>query len=134
MENSDSRRACAILSFLLVALPMWAATRPAAEQEAIDWLLLEVKGSDAIFIRNGSEYDGEKAAAHLKSKLFWAGKRVQTARDFIVGVASHSEASGKPYEIRSRDGKQRPLETWLLERLEIFEKAAKARAAERRRD
>lgn len=132
MENSDLRRACAILSFLLVALPMWAATWPAAEQEAIDWLLLEVKGSDAVFIRNGSEYDGEKAAAHLKSKLFWAGKRVQTARNFIVGVASRSEASGKPYEIRSRDGKQRPLETWLLERLEIFEKAVKARAASRR--
>jgi len=119
---------CAILGLFLTALALAAATRPAAEQEAIDWLLSEVKGSDAVFIRNGSEYDGEKAAAHLKSKLFWAGKRVQTARNFIVGVASHSEASGKPYEIRSRDGKQRPLEAWLLERLEIFEKAAKAKA------
>ena len=118
----------AIIGLSLTALPLAAATRPAAEQEAIDWLLLEVKGSDAVFIRNGSEYDGEKAAAHLKSKLFWAGKRVQTARDFIVGVASHSEASSKPYEIRSRDGKRGPLEKWLFERLEIFEKAAKARA------
>jgi NAD(P)H-dependent FMN reductase len=104
----------------------WAATRPAAQQEAIDWLLSEVKGSDAVFIRNGSEYNGEKAAAHLKSKLFFAGKRVQTARQFIVGVASHSETSGKPYEIQAKDGVREPLEKWLLERLAVFEKGKAA--------
>jgi hypothetical protein len=76
----------------------------------------------------GTRSDGEKAAAHLKSKLFWAGKRVQTARDFIVGVASHSEASGKPYEIRAKDGKREPLAKWLIERLEVFEKAAESKA------
>ncbi|HEX7253588.1 MAG TPA: DUF5329 family protein, partial [Thermoanaerobaculia bacterium] len=81
-----------------------------------------VKGSDAVFIRNGSEYSGEKAAAHLKSKLLFAGKRVQTAREFIVGVASRSETSGQPYEIRTKDGVRRPLEKWLLERLAVFEK------------
>ena len=114
-------------ALFLVALASVAATRPAAEQAAIDWLISQVKVSEAVFIRNGVEYNGEKAAAHLKSKLFFAGKRVQTARQFIVGVASRSETSGKPYEIRDKDGVQQPLEKWLLEKLATFEKESAPR-------
>ena len=100
------------------ARPASAAKRPAPEQEKIDWLLSEIEHSDATFVRNGSEFTGPKAASHLKSKLFFAGSRVQTARDFISGVCTHSEASGKPYEIRPRGGEAaRPLADWLLERL-----------------
>jgi hypothetical protein len=103
-----------------------AAGRPAAEQAKIDWLLVEIRNSKATFIRNGNEYDAAKAVSHLKTKLLFAGRRVQTARQFIVGVASHSEESGKPYEIREPDGKQIPMETWLLERLAVFEKGARS--------
>lgn len=116
------RRAHPLLALLLVALPLAAAKRPGAEQEKIDWLVSEIERSDATFLRNGAEFDGSKAASHLKMKLFWAGKRVQTARDFIFGVCSHSEASGKPYEVRFKDGTRRPLEKWLSERLDTFEK------------
>ena len=112
-------------ALLLVALAAAAAPRPEAEQTKIDWLLAEVGHSGATFIRNGKEYDGAKALSHLKTKLFFAGRRVQTARQFIVGVASHSEESGKPYEIRLPDGKQGPLETWLLGRLAVYEKGQK---------
>jgi hypothetical protein len=101
-----------------------AAARPAPEQEKIDYLLGQVRGSNAVFIRNGTEHDGAAAAAHLKSKLWWAGKRVQTARDFIVGVASHSEETGKPYEIRPRNAPVQPLRDWLLARLAEREKAS----------
>jgi uncharacterized protein DUF5329 len=127
MNPRRSRSGVSLLLFL-AALPLGAATRPTAEQEAIDWLLSEVRRSDAVFIRNGAEYDGEKASAHLKSKLFWAGNRVQTARDFIAGIATHSEASGRPYEIRTKDGLRGPLAKWLAERLDVFEKAARERA------
>jgi hypothetical protein len=119
------RRTSAAVVLLLFSSLLLAASRPAEEQVKIDWLLAEIKSSDAVFIRNGKEYDGEKAAAHVKSKLWWAGKRVQTAREFIVGVASHSEETGKPYEIRTKDGSQRPLEKWLLERLVVYEKGSK---------
>jgi hypothetical protein len=111
-----------LLALLLVALPLAAAKRPAVEQVKIDWLLSEVERSDATFLRNGAEFDGRKAASHLRTKLFWAGKRVRTARDFIVGVCSRSEASGKPYEVRFKDGTRRPLETWLSGRLDAFER------------
>ena len=120
------RRAPLLLAVLLVALPLAGARRPSVEQEKIDWLLSEIERSDAVFIRNGAEYDGRKAASHLRTKLFWAGKQVQTHQDFILGVCAHSEASGKPYEIRPRNGLPRPLDKWLFERLEEFEKRVNA--------
>jgi hypothetical protein len=116
------KRAPLFLALFLVALPLAAAKRPSVEQQKIDWLLSEIERSDSAFLRNGAEYDGHKAASHLKTKLFWAGSRVQTARDFVLGVCSRSEASGKPYEIRLKSGTTQPLGTWLLERLEAFEK------------
>jgi hypothetical protein len=112
----------ATLAWLLFgARPAAAAKRPEAEQEKIDELLSGIEGSDATFVRNGTEYDGRKAASHLRSKLFLAGKQVQTARDFISRIATHSEASGEPYEIRPRGEGARPLSDWLLERLRRLE-------------
>src|SRR5262249_239110 len=78
-----------IVVLLLVALDAAGASRPAGEQTKIDWLLREIGDSKAVFIRNGKEYEADKAVSHLKTKLFFAGSRVQTARQFIVGVASH---------------------------------------------
>ena len=105
-----------------LASAAYAASRPAGEQSKIDWLLDQVGGSGATFIRNGKEYEAKKAVSHLKGKLFFAGGRVQTARDFIAGIASHSEESGKVYEVRFADGKQRHLGDWLTERLLDLEK------------
>jgi hypothetical protein len=113
---------CAALYF--AASYSAGASRPAAEQAKIDWLLEEVRNSKATFIRNGVEYDASKAVSHLKTKLLFAGRRVQTVRQFIVGVASHSEETGKSYEIREPAGRREPMETWLLERLAVYEKGA----------
>jgi Family of unknown function (DUF5329) len=106
----------------LAASSAVGASRPAVEQTKIDWLLEEVGNSKAIFIRNGKEYDASRAVSHLKTKLLFAGRRVQTVRQFIVGVASRSSESGLPYEIRLPDGRQAPMGTWLLERLAVYEK------------
>jgi len=125
-RGSEVIRPLPLLSAVLYFAASYSAgaSRPAAEQAKIDWLLMEIQNSKATFIRNGSEYDAVKAVSHLKTKLLFAGRRVQTARQFIVGVASHSEETGKPYEIRQPDGNQGPMETWLLERLAVFEKGA----------
>ena len=116
-----SKRIVLVLTLVLVAFQASAASRPAEEQASIDWLLDQISNSKATFIRNGKEYDAAKAVSHLKTKLTFAGRRVQTVRQFIVGVASHSEETGKPYEIRQPDGKQSPMATWLMERLAIYE-------------
>lgn len=119
-----ARGAGAAAIAILCALPLAAKRpiRPVAEQTKIDFLVGEVRNSPAIFIRNGKEHPASRAAAHLLSKLGFAGRRVQNARQFIVGIASHSEASGKPYEIRWPDGRRQPLAEWLLERLDVYEK------------
>jgi hypothetical protein len=111
---------CAAL--FLAASYSVGASRPAVEQTKIDWLLEEIGNSKAIFIRNGKEYDASRAVSHLKTKLLFAGRRVQTVRQFIVGVASRSSESGLPYAIRLPDGRQAPMEVWLLERLAVYEK------------
>jgi Family of unknown function (DUF5329) len=113
----------AALLLMLRAAFAFGATRPTAEQDKIDWLIAQIRDSDAVFLRNGSEYDGAKAASHIKSKLWFAGKRVQTARDFILGCASHSEETGKPYEIRPKgSAASQPLGPWLVARLIEHEK------------
>ena len=131
VEGRGSRVFGALLlvcvAVFLAASSAVGASRPAVEQTKIDWLLEEVGNSKAIFIRNGKEYDASRAVSHLKTKLLFAGRRVQTARQFIVGVASRSSESGLPYEIRLPDGRQAPMEVWLLERLAVYEKGQRTR-------
>ena len=118
------RKALSAALFVALAAPAFAGppVRPVAEQTKIDFLLGEVKASPATFIRNGRAYPAGRAASHLSTKLKFAGRRVQSARQFIVGIASHSEESGKPYEIRWPDGRREALAKWLLERLEFYER------------
>ena len=126
MTTVVRRRAAAALFLLwLAAQPGLAAgpPRPPGEQAKIDFLLAEVKKSDDTFVRNGREYSGSGASSHLARKLRFAGKRVQTATDFILGIASKSEETGKLYEVRTREGHVEPLRDWLLARLHLYEKA-----------
>ncbi len=58
----------------------------------------------AVFIRNGSEYGGAQAAAHLRMKWKSAGRHVKTAEDFIRYCASQSSMTGRNYSIRFADG------------------------------
>ncbi|MDR2813720.1 MAG: DUF5329 domain-containing protein, partial [Prevotellaceae bacterium] len=102
-----------ILLFLLFALPLCSPaaaqtlSRGLTEREKIERLIAAVEQlKEAEFIRGGSAYSAEKAAAHLRAKLGKAGNRVATAQDFIDGVASTSYLTGKPYYIRFKDGRQ----------------------------
>lgn len=92
---------------------------PAAVSEAdkIERLLAALEASDATFIRNGAEHSGKQAAEHLRLKLRHAGSRVETASDFIEHLASKSSLSGKPYQVRTGDGKVVDARAWFEERL-----------------
>lgn len=119
----------AVLAVFTQALSL-ASVRPDSEEEKIAWLITQVRESPAVFLRNGSEYDGNHAASHLEWKLRWAGKRVQTAGQFIEGVASRSEQTSKVYEIRLEDGRTMPLGDWLEERLATREGKTKVPSAQ----
>lgn len=80
------------------------ARDPRANRE-IEFLLNYVATSNARFIRNGNEYSAREGADHLRDKLSSAGERVKSAEDFINGVASRSYLSGKPYLVKTQDGR-----------------------------
>lgn len=88
-----------------------------SERSRIEALITAVESSDVVFLRNGTEHDAAAAAAHLRRKWKHAGDRDLTAEEFIRKIASASSTTGRPYEIRKRDGSVVPARDWLREQL-----------------
>jgi len=113
-----------ILVAAFVILALFSGTLNAQdniEKKKIEFLISSVENlKDAKFIRNGSEYNGQEAAKHLRIKLRRAGDHVQTADDFIRLCASKSYISGKPYMIRLSDGKTIKSEKYFREKLKEY--------------
>ena len=88
------------------------------EKKKIGFLISSVEHLEgATFMRNGSEHTGKEAAEHLRMKLKRAGGRVKTADDFIRLCASKSFLSGKPYVIKSSDGKTMTAEEYFRKKV-----------------
>jgi len=83
----------------------------------VHYLIDLFKESPYQLLRNGKIYNGEKAAAHLESKIRWFRKDFQTTEEFIENVASHSWLSGKIYYLILDDGRQIPLKVVLYNEL-----------------
>ena len=96
------------------------------ETKRIDYLIVSVETlNGAKFVRNGKEYDGKKAASHLRLKLKNTADRVQSAEDFIQICASKSYLSGKPYLIVFPDGKTMTSEEFFRQKLKGYKPTAK---------
>ncbi|MGZ6238193.1 MAG: DUF5329 family protein [Syntrophales bacterium] len=96
------------------------------EKKKIEFLISSVENlKGEKFIRNGTEHDGKEAAEHLRMKLQNAGGKVQTADDFIRLCASKSYVSGKPYLIRSSDGKTVKSEQYFQAKLKEYKSTVK---------
>ena len=119
-----SRLLLAWLLFALLlahALAQQPVSSPPTEQQKIDYLISTVATlHNASFIRNGSAYDAEQAAAHMRLKLRFAGSRVKTVDDFIVYCATGSSVSGTRYTIRFADGHSIDAATFLRGKLSVF--------------
>ena len=99
-----------------------AAPAPTPEAQKIEALIQAVGAlQGAVFIRNGSEHTPVEAAAHLRLKWRNAGKRVKTAPEFIQYCATGSSMSGRPYEIRLKDGRTVLARDWLWTELKRLE-------------
>ena len=109
--------------FFLFAVIAGAAER--SGQPDIDYLLGYIARTDCRFIRGGKEYGGKEAADHLRSKLSHAGARVQTAEQFIDGLASKSYLTGEPYSIKTNNGQISPAGEWLRQALVQHRKSIK---------
>lgn len=112
-----------IMVAALIVLALLAGTANAQndiEKNKIEFLISSVENlKDAKFIRNGSVYDGQEAANHLRMKLQNV-LAVKTADDFIRLIASKSSVSGKPYLIRLPDGKTITSEKYFRDKLNEY--------------
>lgn len=109
-------------AFCLFLVANSIAQNPKTEIEKIEALIAYVATIDGTLIRNGSEYSSADAASHLKLKLSKAGNRVKTAKDFIDYIGSKSSVSGKPYEVKFKNGNTILLRDLLYNQLRKIEK------------
>jgi hypothetical protein len=100
-----------------------ARAAPASDvQMEIRYLLQHVEESGCEFYRNGSWYEGKRARAHLRDKYDYllARNQIDSAEDFIEKAATKSSLSGRPYEIRCKDGIVVPSNVWFGNVLAVF--------------
>jgi len=112
-----------LLMVLISLVAVHAYAQDPREAAKIQHLIGSVETLEgAKFIRNGSEYDAQSAANHLRLKLKNAGKRVRTAEDFIKYCASKSSITGEAYLIRFTDGTTVKAEVFFRRKLVAFAK------------
>ncbi|MHC8382512.1 YfeK family protein [Pseudomonas sp. LB3P14] len=106
------------ISLIAIVANAQAQATPQVTQE-IKGLLDFVEHSECLFVRNGSEFPGPRARAHLEKKLNYLEDRnmVNSAEDFIDLAATKSSMSGRAYEVRCPEGVQ-PANTWLKRELQ----------------
>ena len=106
-----------LLTFVL--LFTFAAQTLARESldQTIAYLIDYVGKSNATFIRNGAPHTPAEAAAHIKAKYDHFKGEIKTPEDFIRLSASKSLLTGKPYLVRTPEGKEMHLDAWLTEAL-----------------
>jgi hypothetical protein len=92
----------ALLAGLCVILQAAHAAPPAPAANEISHLLGLIENSGCEFYRNGTWYDAQRAASHLREKYeaLAASGQIETAEDFIDKAASTSSMSGQAYLIR----------------------------------
>ncbi len=83
------------------------------ESDKIELLIKKVEVADIVFIRNGEEHSGKEAAKHLRKKWDYSEGQVKTVDSFIENLASKSSVSGKPYEVRLKNGKVMQADKWF---------------------
>jgi hypothetical protein len=117
-------------SLLVLTLAIATGTHVSAGElleQTIHYLLNHVATSNATFIRNGSSHTPAEAAAHIKAKYEHFKDQIKTPEDFIRLAASKSLMTGKAYLVRTPDGTEMLLETWLSQALEAHRAAARSK-------
>lgn len=118
---------CALYVSFVVTTKAYAQETPVVfskderEHKKIAFLINEIKNSNALFLRNGKEYDATKASEHVTYKISKAKGRIKTARQFIHYIASRSFISGDPYYMKEKTGRKVTTREWLFRRLYDYE-------------
>jgi hypothetical protein len=107
-----------VLIFLSISVCSFTQQKAFTETQKIDHLIAYIASlNGATFIRNGDDYSAKDASTHLQMKREKAGKRIKTAEDFILHIATKSSMSGEPYQIKFANGKL--IECALVLKIEL---------------
>ena len=82
-------------------------------EQTIAFLFHRIETTDATFIRNGQAHTPQEAVRHVRDKYEHFKGQTKTPEDFIRLAATKSLLTGQPYLVRTRDGKEMPLNTRL---------------------
>jgi hypothetical protein len=106
----------------ILVLYVFTGTTVAREplEQTINYLLDYVGKSDATFIRNGQTHTPQEAVNHVKAKYEHFKNEIKTPEDFIRLAASKSLLTGKPYLVRTPNGKEMRLDVWLADALKEY--------------
>src|SRR5438067_6264384 len=100
--------------FVLLAICSAVPARAAESlEQTIAFLLHRIETADATFLRNGQTHTAKEAVEHVRAKYERFKGQIKTPEDFIRLAATKSLLTGQPYLVRSRDGKEMPLNAWL---------------------
>jgi hypothetical protein len=91
-------------------------------EDEINYLLNFVSTTDCKYERNGTMYNGVKAAAHIKRKYNYYLDDIKTTEDFIKLSATKSTMSGKYYKIHCQNKIAIKSQDWLLKALTSYRK------------
>jgi uncharacterized protein DUF5329 len=105
----------ALTAVLCIILQAARAAPPPATEAEINHLLGLMQNSGCEFFRNGTWYDAQRAAAHLRGKYaaLAVNGQIETAEDFIDKAASSSSTSGQAYLIRCGGGAPTTTRQWF---------------------
>ena len=107
------RAALVCLFSLAVAAAAPAASAADTLEAQVNALIQAVAKSDATFIRNGDANTGAAASKHMRAKYDHFKDEIKTTDDFIRLAGTKSLLSGKPYLVKTKDGKEQRLDAWL---------------------
>lgn len=89
-------------------------------QAEIKYLISFIENSDCTFIRNGSEYDTQKAVQHIQKKYKYFKANINSTEKFIELSASKSTRTNKPYFVKCGKQQQISSQQWLLKELKRY--------------
>jgi len=101
---------------ILILKSLYLQAADTTEHE-VRLLIDAIAASHCDFNRNGRQHTAEEAAAHLELKYARAGKRIDSADEFITRLGSSSSFTGKPY-LMSCEGDTLPAGKWMIDALE----------------
>jgi hypothetical protein len=118
----------ALIAVLCIILQAVRAAPPPAAEVEINHLLGLIENSGCEFFRNGTWYDAQRAAAHLRAKYeaLTANGQIESAEDFIDKAAGSSSMSGQAYLIRCGGGAPMTTRQWFSAALARYRGASGA--------